>query len=114
MTFRNHLPREAILSSVRPLVELLRSPSLVVHSYAANALDKIFILKTTATENGGTVTPPAALVKAEDLAGLEQPLLVNLFGAMSMPGSEENEYVMKAIMRSFSTLQVRISASDFA
>ena len=112
MTFRNHLPREAILSSVRPLVELLRSPSLVVHSYAANALDKIFILKTTATENGGTVTPPAALVKAEDLAGLEQPLLVNLFG--SIPGSEENEYVMKAIMRSFSTLQVRILAADFA
>lgn len=36
---------------------------------------------------------------------MEQALLENLFYAMSRTGSEENEYVMKAIMRSFSTLQ---------
>ena len=36
---------------------------------------------------------------------MEQDLLVNLFFAMERPGSEENEYVMKAVMRSFSTLQ---------
>lgn len=45
MTFRNHLPREAIITSIAPLIELLRSPSLVVHSYAANALDKLLVLK---------------------------------------------------------------------
>lgn len=97
MTFRNHLPREAILASIKPLVDLLRSPSIVVHSYAANALDKLFILK--GPDGSG------ALIKASDLAGLEQQLLVNLFHAMTLPGSEENEYIMKAIMRAFSTLQ---------
>lgn len=97
MTFRNHLPREALLATLKHLVDLLRSPSLVVHSYAANALDKLLILKSP----DGT----GALIKASDLAGLEQPLLVNLFYAMTLPGSEENEYLMKAIMRAFSTLQ---------
>jgi len=97
MTFRNQLPREAILASVKPLVGLLRSPSLVVHSYSANALDKILILK--AADGSG------AMIKASDLAGMEQELLVNLFHAMTLPGSDENEYIMKAIMRVFSTLQ---------
>merc|ERR1712071_499650 len=32
-------------------------------------------------------------------------LLMNLFYAMTLPGSEESEFVMKAIMRTFSTLQ---------
>lgn len=32
-------------------------------------------------------------------------LLKNLFACLNMPGSEENEYVMKAIMRSFGILQ---------
>ena len=97
MTFRNHLPREALLATLKPLVSLLGSPSLVVHSYAANALDKLLILKSPDGKG--------ALFKANDLAGLEQPLLVNLFNAMSIPGSEENEYIMKAIMRAFSTMQ---------
>ena len=45
MTFRNHLPREAILVSIKSLINLLRSNSIVVHSYAANAVDKILMLK---------------------------------------------------------------------
>ena len=96
MTFRNHLPREAILMAIKPLVDLLRSPSLVVHSYSANAIDKLLILKGP---------DGSALIKATDLSGMEQALLVNLFHAMTVPGSEENEYIMKAIMRAFSSLQ---------
>lgn len=96
MTFRNQLPREAVLAAMKPLVNLLSSPSLVVHSYAANAIDKLLILKGSDGK---------ALIKASDLAGLEQPMLVNLFQAMSFQGSEENEYLMKAIMRAFSSLQ---------
>jgi exportin-2 (importin alpha re-exporter) len=96
MTFRNHLPREAVVVSLKPLVDLLRSPSLVVHSYAANAIDKLLILKGA---------DGSALIKATDLSGMEQALLVNLFHAMTLAGSEENEYIMKAIMRTFSSLQ---------
>ena len=52
---------------------------------------------------GGTQSP--ALVTAADLAPLAEPLLQGLFGAFELPASAENEYVMKCIMRSFSTLQ---------
>ena len=51
MTFRNHLPREAVIASIAPLIDLLRSPSLVVHSYAASALDKLLVLKVTFSKN---------------------------------------------------------------
>lgn len=97
MTFRNQLPREAILVSIKSLIDLLRSNSIVVHSYAANAVDKILMLKAT---------DGSALIKRADLAGTEQMLLMNLFYAMTIPGSEESEFIMKAIMRTFSTLQV--------
>jgi len=47
----------------------------------------------------------SALIKQTDLAPITEPLLKNLFGAFDFPGSTENEYVMKAVMRSFSALQ---------
>lgn len=47
-------------------------------------------------------------MKSEDLEPLASDLLTGLFSALTKQGSEENEYVMKAIMRSFSTLQERV------
>lgn len=47
-------------------------------------------------------------VKGEDIAPLSRNLLEYLFAALDKPGSEENEYIMKAIMRSFATLQEAI------
>lgn len=44
-------------------------------------------------------------VKANDLSPLTSDLLKGLFACLNTPGSEENEYVMKAIMRSFGVLQ---------
>jgi len=44
----------------------------------------------------------------EALASQSEALLGNLFSAMGHKGSEENEYVMKAIMRSMSLLQEKI------
>lgn len=44
-------------------------------------------------------------VKVTDLSSLVADLLKGLFGCLNMSGSEENEYVMKAIMRSFGILQ---------
>lgn len=42
--FKNDLPREAIIASMASLIELLRSPSSVVSSYAVNSKDQIFVL----------------------------------------------------------------------
>ena len=47
-----------------------------------------------------------ALISSADLTPFAEPLLHGLFGAFELQSSAENEYVMKCIMRSFSTLQV--------
>uniref|UniRef100_A0A8C5XN78 Exportin-2 n=1 Tax=Microcebus murinus TaxID=30608 RepID=A0A8C5XN78_MICMU len=45
---------------------------------------------------------------AAEIAPFVEILLTNLFKALTLPGSSENEYIMKAIMRSFSLLQEAI------
>ena len=40
------LPKEIVLASFSPLVNLLSSKSNVVHSYAANAIERLLILKS--------------------------------------------------------------------
>lgn len=53
-----------------------------------------------------------ALVTGVDLSPVAEPLLQGLFGAFELQSSAENEYVMKCIMRSFSTLQVTFFATN--
>ena len=69
---------------------------MVVHTYAAAAIDKILMMRDTDGK---------ALVKSQELAPMAENLLKNLFSAFDQPGSNENEYIMKAVMRSFSALQ---------
>lgn len=96
MVFRNQLPKAVLLQSLPHVVNLLAAPSYVVHTYAASAIDRLFTMKDT---QGKTAISPA------DVATLSEPLLKNLFNAFSHPGSAENEYIMKAVMRTFSLLQ---------
>jgi hypothetical protein len=56
--------------------------------------------------SSGSQSP--ALITAADLAPFAEPLLQGLFGAFELPASAENEYVMKCVMRSFSTLQENV------
>ncbi|XP_059097421.1 exportin-2-like [Tigriopus californicus] len=97
MTFRSQLPPETIKACLPLLIPFLRAESHVVHTYAAAAVDKILIMKKPGLQD--------ALVSSQDLAPLAEQLLTGLFGAFSLPGSTENEYVMKCVMRSFSTLK---------
>jgi len=95
-TFRSQLPPDTVKASLPSLVQLLKSPSVVVHTYAAATIDKILIMK----DGDGK-----CLIKPTELSPLAEDLLKNLFSAFDLPGSSENEYVMKAVMRSFSGLQ---------
>lgn len=99
MTFRSILPKEMVVATLPQLVRHLTSESAVVHTYAACTLEKILILKDS--NNFPIVTG----VQLEPLAS---DLLSNLFTVLAHPVSEENEYVMKAMMRTFSTLQERV------
>ncbi|XP_011881255.1 PREDICTED: exportin-2 [Vollenhovia emeryi] len=96
MTFRSILPREMVVGSLPQLIRHLSASSIVVHTYAACAIEKIFAMR--GADN-------LSLVKGADIAPLAADLLKGLFSCMSISGSEENEYVMKAIMRSFGILQ---------
>lgn len=99
MIFRTLLPREMVVGSLPYLVNHLKASNHVVHTYAACAIEKILAKR----EADGSL-----MVKGEELAPLASELLKNLFGAMEFPGSQENEYIMKAVMRSFSTLQQQV------
>lgn len=44
-------------------------------------------------------------VQEKEVVPLAAELLNSLFAAVEIPGSEDNEYIMKAIMRSFAVLQ---------
>jgi len=102
MTFRSQLPPETVKASLPLIANFLKSDSVVVHTYAAAAVEKFLIMKV------GGVGSTQALVTAQDLAPQAQTLLQSLFDVLSRPTSAENEYVMKCIMRSFSTLQAAV------
>uniref|UniRef100_A0A8C5AWA8 Exportin-2 n=1 Tax=Gadus morhua TaxID=8049 RepID=A0A8C5AWA8_GADMO len=79
MIFRSQLPKEQLLQAV---------PLLMAHLEAEIPTPHLEL----------NITPG-------EMAPFTSQLLNNLFKALSVPGSAENEYIMKAIMRSFSLLQ---------
>lgn len=94
MTFRTVLGPQ-IVATIPQVVRHLASDSFVVHSYAACNLEKMLIMKDAAGN---------PLITQDTLAPYSAAIVGGLFTALTKPNSGENEYVMKAIMRSFSTL----------
>uniref|UniRef100_A0A3Q3JW21 Exportin-2 n=1 Tax=Monopterus albus TaxID=43700 RepID=A0A3Q3JW21_MONAL len=99
MIFRSQLPKEQLLQAIPLLITHLQAESTVQHTYTAHALERLFTMKGP---NNTTLVTPA------EMAPFTEQLLNNLFKALALPGSAENEYIMKAIMRSFSLLQEAI------
>lgn len=94
MTFRTVLGQQ-IISAISQIIRHLQSDSFVVHSYAACNLEKILIMKDAAGN---------PLITQDILAPFAGDAVGGLFQALSKPNSNENEYVMKAIMRVINTL----------
>ncbi|GAB0098901.1 Exportin-2 [Sergentomyia squamirostris] len=97
ISFRSCLETSSVVGCLPLIVRHLQAQSVVVHSYAACAIDKILMIRIP-----GQKTAP---VSSAELAPLASDLFSNLFRALEIAGSTENEYVMKAIMRSTSVLQ---------
>ncbi|TWW62129.1 Exportin-2 [Takifugu flavidus] len=96
MIFRSQLPKEHLLQAVPLLINHLQAESTVEHTYAAHALERLFTMRGPSN---------TTLISPAEMAPFTEQLLTNLFKALALPGSAENEYIMKAIMRSFSLLQ---------
>lgn len=92
-TFRSQLQRDTVLDLFPKAIVLLASKHNVVHSYAAILIDRLLSMKRTDAAGSQLAFSPA------ELSPLLQPLLERLFAALRLPESQENEYVMKAVMR---------------
>lgn len=95
MMFRSVLPSSVVVGALPQLVRHLAARSQVVHTYAAATIEKALVLRDAANE---------PVVSAAVLTPLANELLQGLFNTLEGSGVE-NEYVMKAIMRSFTVLQ---------
>ncbi|XP_068140757.1 exportin-2 [Drosophila tropicalis] len=96
MVFRTLLGPQIVNQCLPQLIRHLPAESIVVHSYAACALEKILTMRDAASN---------VMFGPQILSQHSNELVSGLFSTLSLSGSNENEYVMKAIMRSFHTLQ---------
>ncbi|KAG9510537.1 Exportin-2, partial [Fragariocoptes setiger] len=94
-TFRNQLSPALLITSLPLVIRHLAAPSVVVHSYAAITIEKLLTMRDP---TNASVTA----LKASQIEPYMDLLISGLFDTLQIPGSEENEYVMKAIMRIFS------------
>uniref|UniRef100_A0A803LF22 Exportin-2 n=1 Tax=Chenopodium quinoa TaxID=63459 RepID=A0A803LF22_CHEQI len=88
--FRDQLPKSSVMALLPEVLRFLGAESNVIHSYAAIFIDKVLLVK----DEGGR-----ARYVASDIAPFLPVLLNNLFISLKFPESEENQYVMKCIMR---------------
>ncbi|OMO64274.1 hypothetical protein CCACVL1_21898 [Corchorus capsularis] len=95
--FRGHIQKPVVFQLFPDLVRFLGAESNVVHSYAANCIEKLLLVK----EEGGN-----ARYTSSDITPYVLVLMNNLFTALKFPESEENQYVMKCIMRVLGTAEI--------
>ncbi|GFO03315.1 exportin-2-like [Plakobranchus ocellatus] len=98
MVFRNQLPVPVIQNTLTHLLRFVQADPVVVHTYAASCLERLFMVRQAGVP---AITCDLVLPMASDL-------MTSLFAAMEKPGSTENEYIMKAVMRTMSLLQEHI------
>lgn len=94
-TFRQQIPKQTVLQLMPSVAGLLVSEHNVVHSYAAICVERMLTVK----DGPGARGRPDLRFSAPDLVPFRDQLLHNLFLALTLPESGENDYLMKTIMR---------------
>mmetsp|Transcript_37310 Transcript_37310/g.42627 ORF Transcript_37310/g.42627 Transcript_37310/m.42627 type:complete len:811 (+) Transcript_37310:138-2570(+) len=90
--FRNQFSKEQLIELIPFLILHLSSPFVAVHTYAAVAIEKIFSMKIE--------KKPKFL--STDIRPFLEALFTPLFEIIKNQKLNENEYVMKCVMRSLS------------
>ena len=93
-TFRKQFTKEQLLALVPVLGHHLSSPSIVVHTLAAYAIERI--LMTTEESAPGM---KKYKIGRGDITNLLEPLFTGLFAIIDYAEWNENEHVMKCTMR---------------
>lgn len=110
-TFRNQFTKAHITSLMPLLISHLSSPSVVVHTYSAAAIEKFLTCKETTPSSGPMAaanTSNRVKFDGNDLRPFLESLFPPLFAIVDNQEWNENEYVMKCIMRSLSTAREEI------
>jgi exportin-2 (importin alpha re-exporter) len=92
--FRAQLPRDAFAQLMPLLVRCLAVPVVVVHSYAAMCLERLLGLKRDSQR----------IYSQADIVPFLHPVLSALFGALQFPGSRDNFYLMRCVLRVVATV----------
>lgn len=108
--FRNQFSKENIASLMPLLITHLSSPSVVVHTYSAAAIEKFLTCKEASTSGpmGAVNTSKTVKFNGDDLKPFLQSLFPALFAIIENKDLNENQYVMKCIMRSLSSARDEI------
>jgi exportin-2 (importin alpha re-exporter) len=103
---RAMLPPHIIDQVLPVLVGLVQCQNIVIHSFAANCIEKMLSTKAIVMkpgQAGGDFSASAQwLVQAEQLKPHLMPLLAAVFTTFAATAYAENEYLMKAAMRAVS------------
>ncbi|PKA47263.1 Exportin-2 [Apostasia shenzhenica] len=111
--FREQVPKNVATALLPDVISILRANSNVVHSYAANCIEKLLLIRDrtpviASVSNALTLQPRYG---PSDINPHLAPLIRNLFDALGLPDSKENQYIMKCIMR---VLSVADTGGDVA
>ena len=97
-TFRNQFSKDQLKALMPLLIAHLSADSVVVHTYAAAAIEKIL----TSKEDGLNGKKQNRFGGA-DIQPFLESLFTGLFGIVDKQDLNENEYVMKCVMRTLNT-----------
>ncbi|XP_061370368.1 exportin-2 [Gastrolobium bilobum] len=100
--FRTQISKHVVLKFFPDLVRFLAAESNVVHSYAASCIEKLLLVK----DEGGRARYTSA-----DINPFFAMLMNSLFNALKLPESEENQYVMKCIMRVLGVADISVDVA---
>mmetsp|Transcript_36824 Transcript_36824/g.77254 ORF Transcript_36824/g.77254 Transcript_36824/m.77254 type:complete len:992 (-) Transcript_36824:111-3086(-) len=92
--FRNQFTKEQFGALMPLLIAHLGSPFVVVHTYAAAAIEKMLTAKVDGPNNS-----KVSKIGGAELKPFLGPLFTGLFSIVDNAELNENEYVMKCIMR---------------
>ena len=97
---RSTLPTDLLVSCLPLIAVHLKSPSRVVHTYAAHCIEKMLVLRDA---------DKALVIQLPQFQPLFETIATNLLAIFKFQGSELNEYAMKCLLRSMSTMQEQLA-----
>lgn len=98
-TFRNHISLNTLVTHLPLIVRHITSNNVVVRTYASITLEKLLTMRDPNN-------PKTTAFKSEQFEPYLGELIKTLFDALDLPGSPENEHIMRAIMRLFSFVKM--------